>query len=91
MEIGLLRDARLAHTMTITRRRPEQGTLYLVVRNNLQTLYAAVENGFASPLHAAQRGLRRRRVTRPRPIRSATDHCRVELELPSLHEHPPLF
>ena len=32
------------------RRRPEQGTLYQVVRDNLQTLYAAVEDGFAAPL-----------------------------------------
>ena len=33
-------------------RRPEQGTLYQVVRDNLQTLYAAVEDGVASPLPA---------------------------------------
>jgi len=34
------------------RRRPELGTLYQVVRDNLQTLYAAAEEGFASPLPA---------------------------------------
>ena len=34
------------------RRRPELGTLYQVVRDNLQTLYAAVEDGFAAPLPA---------------------------------------
>ena len=34
------------------RRRPEQGTLYQVVRDNLQTLYAAIEDGFACPLPA---------------------------------------
>jgi len=33
-------------------RQPEQGTLYEVVRDNLQTLYAAIEDGFASPLPA---------------------------------------
>jgi hypothetical protein len=32
------------------RRRPELGTLHQVVRDNLQTLYAAVEEGSASPL-----------------------------------------
>ena len=37
---------------TYERRRPETGTLYNVVRDNLQTLYAAVEDGFASPLPA---------------------------------------
>ncbi|MFC1641677.1 transposase zinc-binding domain-containing protein, partial [Myxococcota bacterium] len=31
-------------------RRPESGTLHQVVRDNLQTLYAAVEEGSASPL-----------------------------------------
>ena len=29
------------------RRRPEQTSLYAVVRDNLRTLYAAVEDGFA--------------------------------------------
>jgi hypothetical protein len=29
------------------RRRPEQSTLYRVVQQNLKTLYAAVEAGFA--------------------------------------------
>jgi hypothetical protein len=29
------------------RRRPEHGALYQVVRDNLETLYAAVEDGFA--------------------------------------------
>ncbi|MFC1643120.1 hypothetical protein ACFL5O_10640, partial [Myxococcota bacterium] len=32
------------------RRRPESVTLHQVVRDNLQTLYAAVEEGSASPL-----------------------------------------
>ena len=32
------------------RRRPEQTTLYEVVRDNLATLYAASEEGFASAL-----------------------------------------
>ena len=32
------------------RRRPELGTLHQVIRENLQTLYAAVEEGAASPL-----------------------------------------
>ena len=32
------------------RRRPELGTLHQVIRENLQTLYAAVEEGSASPL-----------------------------------------
>ena len=34
------------------RRRPELGTLHRVVRENLQTLYAAIEQGFAAPLPA---------------------------------------
>ncbi len=34
------------------RRQPEHGTLYEVVRDNLQTLYAAIEDGFASALPA---------------------------------------
>jgi hypothetical protein len=34
------------------RRRPESTTLHRVVRENLATLYAAVEQGFASPLPA---------------------------------------
>ena len=41
-----------ARRFVYERRRPEQGTLYQVVRDNLQTLYAAVEDGFASPLPA---------------------------------------
>jgi hypothetical protein len=32
------------------RRRPEHGALYQVVRDNLHTLYAAVEQGSAAPL-----------------------------------------
>jgi hypothetical protein len=32
------------------RRRPELGTLHQVVRENLNTLYAAIEHGFAAPL-----------------------------------------
>jgi len=32
------------------RRRPERGALYQVVRDNLETLYAAVEQGCAAPL-----------------------------------------
>jgi hypothetical protein len=32
------------------RRRPEEGTLHQVLRENLLTLYAAAEQGFASPL-----------------------------------------
>ena len=32
------------------RRRPELGTLHQVVRENLHTLYAAVEEGSAAPL-----------------------------------------
>ena len=31
----------------LRRRRPEQTSLYAVVRDNLRTLYAAVEDGFA--------------------------------------------
>jgi hypothetical protein len=34
------------------RRRPELGTLHRLVRENLQTLYAAIEQGFAAPLPA---------------------------------------
>ena len=34
------------------RREPERGKLYEVIRDNLQTLYAAIEDGFASPLPA---------------------------------------
>jgi hypothetical protein len=34
------------------RREPERGTLYQIVRDNLQTLYAAIEDGLASPLPA---------------------------------------
>jgi len=33
-------------------RQPEHGTPYEVVRDNLQTHYAAIEHGFASPLSA---------------------------------------
>ncbi|MBN2193896.1 MAG: hypothetical protein JW751_13860, partial [Polyangiaceae bacterium] len=32
------------------RRRPEQGALYRVVRDNLRTLDDAIEHGFAAPL-----------------------------------------
>ena len=39
-------------SFTYERRRPEAGTLYQVVRDNLQTLYTAVEDGFAAPLPA---------------------------------------
>ena len=42
----------LAGSFTYERRRPEAGTLYQMVRDNLQTLYAAVEDGFATPLPA---------------------------------------
>jgi hypothetical protein len=32
------------------RRRPEQSAVHLVVRENVLTLFAAIEQGFASPL-----------------------------------------
>ncbi|MBK7584434.1 MAG: hypothetical protein IPI67_30045 [Myxococcales bacterium] len=35
---------------TYARRRPETTALYQVVLDNLRTLYAAAEDGFASPL-----------------------------------------
>ena len=35
----------IARRFVYERRVPEQVTLYLVVRDNLQTLYAAVEDG----------------------------------------------
>jgi hypothetical protein len=39
-----------ARSYVYERRRPESTTLHRVVRENLATLYAAVEQGFASPL-----------------------------------------
>ena len=41
-----------AGAYTYARRRPEATTLHQVVRENLLTLYAAIEQGFASPLPA---------------------------------------
>jgi hypothetical protein len=35
---------------TYERRRPEQSALHLVARENLLTLFAAIEHRFASPL-----------------------------------------
>jgi len=40
----------VAKKPTYSRRRPEQSALYQVVRDNLYTLYAAIEQGFAAPL-----------------------------------------
>jgi hypothetical protein len=40
----------VAKKPTYARRRPEQSALHQVVRDNLSTLYAAIEQGFAAPL-----------------------------------------
>jgi hypothetical protein len=40
----------VAKKPTYTRRRPEESALHQVVRDNLRTLYAAIEQGFAAPL-----------------------------------------
>ncbi|MBK7583312.1 MAG: hypothetical protein IPI67_24360 [Myxococcales bacterium] len=40
----------MSGTPTYARRRPEATALHQVVRDNLLTLYAAAEDGFASPL-----------------------------------------
>ena len=42
----------MAGKPTYSRRRPEQSALHQVVRDNLRTLYAATEQGFATPLPA---------------------------------------
>jgi hypothetical protein len=42
--------AAVAVAITYSRRQPELGALHQVVRDNLRTLYAAAEQGFASPL-----------------------------------------
>lgn len=40
----------VARKPTYSRRRPEKSVLHQVVRDNLRTLYAAIEQGFAAPL-----------------------------------------
>lgn len=40
----------MAKKPTYARRRPEQSALHQVVRDNLRTLYAAIEQGFSAPL-----------------------------------------
>ena len=41
---------RVSAKPTYSRRRPEQTALHQLVRDNLRTLYAAIERGFAAPL-----------------------------------------
>lgn len=44
------RPRRVSGKPAYERRRPEATALHQVVRDNLRTLYAAAEQGFASPL-----------------------------------------
>ena len=47
-----LRLVKAGEPFAYKRRRPDRSTLYEVVRDNLETLYEATEQGFSTPLPA---------------------------------------